>query len=165
MLRLAVSSDIVRIMEIIDEAKVYFKEAGIDQWQNGYPNAETIAHDISNNESYVYESSENIVATLMISLRPEPTYATIDGNWSLDGDYATIHRIAVSSAYKGQGFAKKTLSAAMEQILRQNVKQIRIDTHEDNLVMINYLLSSGFKYCGIIELSDGNKRNAYDKII
>lgn len=33
--------DISRVMEIINQAKCYFKENGIDQWQDGYPNEET----------------------------------------------------------------------------------------------------------------------------
>ena len=34
--------DISRVMEIINQAKCYFKENGIDQWQDGYPNEETV---------------------------------------------------------------------------------------------------------------------------
>ena len=30
--------DVDRVMEIIKQAQLYFKEKGINQWQNGYPN-------------------------------------------------------------------------------------------------------------------------------
>ena len=39
-------------MKIIREAQLYFKEQGIDQWQNNYPNEDVIKNDIKNNNSY-----------------------------------------------------------------------------------------------------------------
>lgn len=36
--RKAAEKDINAIMNIINQAQNYFKEQGIDQWQNGYPN-------------------------------------------------------------------------------------------------------------------------------
>ena len=36
--RKALEADIENIMEIIRQARNYFKENGIDQWQNNYPN-------------------------------------------------------------------------------------------------------------------------------
>lgn len=41
-LRKSSRSDIESIMKIIHQAQNYFKENGIDQWQNNYPNEETI---------------------------------------------------------------------------------------------------------------------------
>ena len=38
--------DIPEIMRIISSAQKYLKEKGIDQWQNNYPNSETIKEDI-----------------------------------------------------------------------------------------------------------------------
>ncbi|NLZ51738.1 MAG: GNAT family N-acetyltransferase, partial [Thermoanaerobacteraceae bacterium] len=35
--RKAVEADIDSILNIIRQAQNYFKEQGIDQWQNGYP--------------------------------------------------------------------------------------------------------------------------------
>ena len=34
--------DISRVIDIINQAKTYFKNNDIDQWQDGYPNEETI---------------------------------------------------------------------------------------------------------------------------
>ncbi len=33
-------------MEIIDMAKLHLREQGIDQWQDGYPNLDSIRADI-----------------------------------------------------------------------------------------------------------------------
>ena len=51
--RTAVESDIDNIMDIIKQAQDYLKNQGIDQWQNYYPNPDTIKNDIKNNNCYV----------------------------------------------------------------------------------------------------------------
>ena len=44
--RKATETDLNAIMNIISQAQNYLKEQGIDQWQNGYPNRQTIKKDI-----------------------------------------------------------------------------------------------------------------------
>ena len=63
--------DISRVMEIINQAKSYFKENGIDQWQDGYPNEETIKRDIEKNEAYVLVDEDQIVGTCMVTINGE----------------------------------------------------------------------------------------------
>ena len=54
-----------------------------------------------------------------------------------------------------------TASLAKEK----GVTSIKIDTHEDNEPMRRSLIKNGFDYCGIIYLTDGNKRVAYEKLL
>ncbi|WP_373940638.1 hypothetical protein OEG92_10150 [Polaribacter sejongensis] len=94
--------DIPAIMTIIDDAKELLASLHIDQWQNGYPNAEQVENDIKNNESYVVVNDDNIVmATSMFTFKKEPTYKeVIDGNWLVDEDkvYGVIHRMAIKKS-------------------------------------------------------------------
>ena len=48
--------DIGEIMEVIEDARQYLKEQGIDQWQDGFPTQEVIVEDIVMHESYVFGS-------------------------------------------------------------------------------------------------------------
>ena len=45
------------ILNIYEPAKLSLKELGLDQWQNGYPNLDSLLNDIKNNESYNLELS------------------------------------------------------------------------------------------------------------
>lgn len=56
--RAAKFDDLWRIMEIIKQAQGYFKEQGIDQWQNGYPNPTVIKQDIEKKQSYVLAKNQ-----------------------------------------------------------------------------------------------------------
>ena len=51
-IRMAYPNEINRIMEIIQDAKDSLAAAGVDQWQDGYPDQEIIFEDI-------LESQEN----------------------------------------------------------------------------------------------------------
>ncbi|MBL4930592.1 GNAT family N-acetyltransferase [Clostridium paridis] len=162
--RKTVKTDIDDIMNIISQAQAYFKEQGIDQWQNNYPSVETISNDINNNHSYVLLEDGNIVATAAVSFDGEKTYDTIyEGQWVSNNEFAVIHRIAVHSKYKGLGLSSEIIKNVEEICLNKGVYSIKVDTHEENLSMQKLLRKNAFKYCGIIYLEDGSKRIAFEK--
>lgn len=165
--RLSTKNDIKRIFKIISDAQEYFKKNNIDQWQNGYPNEETILIDVNNGESYVLIDEQNIVGVCTISFRSEPTYNKIYyGNWSQkDALYGVIHRIAVESSLKKKGLGTFIFENAEKIALENNIKNLRVDTHEDNKPMQGLILKSNFVYRGIIYVKDGSKRLAFEKIL
>jgi ribosomal protein S18 acetylase RimI-like enzyme len=115
----AVFSDINKIMIIIKQAQEYLKQEGIDQWQNNYPNPEIIKNDIENKIGYVLVYNENIIGSVAVSFDGEKTYDYIEGNWLSNNDYAVVHRIAISSEYKGQGFASIMLKNIESMCLKR----------------------------------------------
>jgi ribosomal protein S18 acetylase RimI-like enzyme len=164
--RKAAERDISNIMNIIKQAQTYFKEHGIDQWQNNYPNVEIISIDIFNESSYVLLKDNTIVATAAVSFDGEKTYDTIyEGEWSSNNEYAVIHRIAVDNTYKGLGLSSQIINHVEQLCSNKGVHSIKIDTHEDNLAMQKLLKKNNFQYCGIIYLEDGNKRIAFEKTL
>lgn len=159
-------SDLEQIMTIIKQAQAYFKSQGIDQWQNGYPNNETIKNDIENDISYVLTNNEKVVATAAISFDKEETYDSIyDGEWLSKESYVVIHRIAVDNNLKGSGLASEIIKQVEELCIINNVHSIKIDTHEHNISMQNLLKKNDFIYCGKITLKDGAMRIAFEKIL
>jgi ribosomal protein S18 acetylase RimI-like enzyme len=156
------------IMEIINDAKEYLASLGIDQWQNGYPNAVQIEQDILNRESYVvFNDQDKIVATSMFTTNPEPTYKKIDGNWIFDQTkkYGVIHRLAVKKEFRNLGLASVLFEEFHQQLKNNHIKSLKIDTHEDNLSMQNLIKKLGYKYCGVIYTSYNAKRLAFEKVI
>lgn len=164
--RKANHNDIDRIYEIIRQAQEYFRQNGIDQWQNNYPNPDIIKKDIENGECYVIEDDNLIIATVVLSFNGEKTYEKIyDGSWISDREYAVIHRIAVDSRFKGKGIASFIIRN-LENLCRQKgIYNLRVDTHQDNKSMIKMLSNNNFIYCGIIYLESGDKRIAFEKLL
>ncbi|WP_251861456.1 GNAT family N-acetyltransferase [Clostridium sp. Marseille-Q2269] len=160
----ATKANINSIMKIITQAQVYFKEQGIDQWQNNYPNEETIKDDITRGDSYVLIKDDNIVATLAVSFDEEKTYDSIyEGQWISNDEYAVIHRIAVDNNYKGLGLSSEIIKNVEKLCLNKHIHSIKIDTHKNNKSMQNLLKKNQFKYCGLIYLEDGGERIAFEK--
>lgn len=168
-IRLSKIEDIPQIATIINDAKELLASLHIDQWQNGYPNAEQVENDIKNNESYVVVNDEgNVVATSMFTLRKEPTYKeVIDGNWLISEDevYGVIHRMAIKKEYRKLGLATFLFDEFHQQLKDKNIQSLKIDTHEDNLGMQSLIKKLGYKYCGIIYTSYNAKRLAFEKVI
>lgn len=164
--RKSIETDINNIMKIIKQAQAYFKVQGIDQWQNNYPNVESISSDIADNNSYVLLKDNNIVATAAVSFDGESTYDTIfEGEWTTNNEYAVIHRIAVDNTYKGLGLSSEIIKHVEQLCLNKGVHSIKIDTHEENISMQKLLEKNKFQYCGIIYLEDRSKRIAFEKTL
>ena len=164
--RKSVKSDIKEIMNIIKEAQNYFKEKKINQWQDGYPNAESIINDIESEELYVLLIDNKIIATAYLSFKGDIDYDVIyEGEWISQGDYAVVHRVAVLSEMKGHGVADELFKNIEKVCLENNINNIKIDTHRENKSMQRFLNKNGFEYCGIIYLKDNEERIAFEKIL
>jgi RimJ/RimL family protein N-acetyltransferase len=164
--RQSIESDIPSIMHIIHQAQTHLKEAGVNQWQNQYPNEDAILNDIHNQESYVVLDNERVIGTFALSFRIESTYNQIyEGNWLSIQDYAVIHRIALDNEFKGLGVSTEVINSIEKWCVNNKIFSIKIDTHEDNKSMRKMLEKNGFVYCGIIFLLDGNSRVAYEKLL
>lgn len=127
------------------------------QWGTTYPPVDMIEHDIRMGNAYVCEENNRVIAVFYYAFENDVTYTTIyDGNWLNDAPYGVVHRIASDGTVKGA--ASFCLNWAFSQC--QNLK---IDTHQDNLVMQSLLAKLDFKKCGIILTEDGSSRIAYQK--
>jgi len=164
--RQAVEKDINDIMCIIRQAQNYFKKHGIDQWQNNYPTIETIQKDIQNKNGYVLVEDNKIIGTVALFLTGDKNYDVIySGKWITNETYATIHRIAIDSNYKGQGRSNFILKQMEKKCLQNGIHSIKVDTHRENEAMKKWLLKNGFQYCGVIYLEDQSERIAFEKQI
>ena len=163
-IRKAQHRDVQEMIRIIRQAQDYLRSQGIDQWQDGYPNEETLENDIKNGYSYVAVDEQSVKGTFALIFSGEPTYRVIEhGRWlSEDIPYATLHRVAVAEEEKGKGLAGKMLEEIRKICTEQSVHTIRIDTHKDNASMRRMLEKNGFVHCGVITLESGAPREAYE---
>ena len=164
--RKGVANDLERIMELVTDAQNWFRKQNIDQWQDGYPTCEIISNDISNNENHIVELNGVAVATFVLSFAGEPTYNETKGKgWLNENRYAVVHRIAVADECRRKGIAHEILRYVEEVSVEQGIRDIRIDTHRDNIAMRSLLKKLGYTHCGRITLTSGAFRKAFHKIL
>lgn len=157
MIRKTLDTDIPTIMAIYDAARVFMRAHGnVTQWPVGTPSAEQLAADIAAGGSYVCEVDGRVVATFAFLPGPDECYDVIeDGAWRSDAPYRVLHRVASDGTTHG-------VAAAMFAFARERADHLRIDTHQDNLPMQGTIAKAGFKRAGIVHVSDGTPRVAFD---
>lgn len=153
-------SDLPRLMEIYREAREIMLSCGdLNQWKPGHPSEAMIREDISKGQGYAIEEDGEIIGAFAFIPGEDPTYGYIEGGEWLDDSmpYGTIHRLA--STKSSHGVARSCFSWCWERI-----HNLRIDTHEDNVIMRHCVEKFGFEYCGIIYLLSGDPRLAFQKL-
>lgn len=163
-LRLATFNEVDTIWEILQDAIVQRKNDGSSQWQNGYPNKQTVLDDIKNGFGYVFTDSDKIIAYAAIIFGTEPTYKEIKGKWLSDDPYVVVHRVATAQAYKGKGIATQLFLQIETLSLKNKVYSIKVDTNFDNQQMLHILKKLNYTYCGDIFFS-GASRMAFEKLL
>ena len=145
-IRKANLKDLPIILNLRNQAREIMRSYGNTfQWPNGYPREDMFVKDIEQGYSYVMMNGEGIiVGTFALIPGPDITYKVIyDGQWLDDEPYYVIHRIASTPDSHG------ILDAVLNYCERIN-PNIRIDTHEANIIMRKGLERHGYQYCGIM---------------
>lgn len=155
-IRKSTPADLPRMEEIYADARKFMAEQGNPtQWTKGYPRREILEEDIAKERSFVCLEGDEIVAVFCYFEGVDPTYLKIyDGQWLNSKPYGVVHRIA--SNKKGAG------SFCLDYCYNR-CKNLRVDTHSENIPMQKLLNKLGFKYCGVIFLGNGEARIAYQK--
>ena len=164
-IRPANASDLPALRPVFEAAKAIMRADGNpDQWSApGFPPDSLLLRDIARGGGYVIDSvmpglTGRLLPRAYFALlpSPEPTYDRIDGAWLTDESYGVIHRIASYPEDHG-------IFAAIIDFAAARYAHLRIDTHRDNRIMQHLIEKHGFTYCGIIWLSDGTERLAYER--
>ena len=170
MIRQAEMADFPQILAVYQKAREFMKENGNpSQWGDTFPREEVLRNDIEEKRHlYVItrgETGETIAGVFALIIGPDPTYAVIEpcegdpparsGFWLSDSLYGTIHRLA--SGGRAHGIFAEAIAYS-----RRQIAHLRIDTHEDNLIMQHLIERAGFSRRGIIYTDDGSPRIAYE---
>lgn len=160
--RKATTTDIPKIWEILQGAIERRKNDGSRQWQDGYPNENSITQDIQKGVGYVLSDEETVVGYAAILTNDEPAYDDLKGNWLTNGDFLVVHRLAISGNHLGQGLAQKIMLCTEALALQHNIFSVKVDTNFDNIGMLKIFEKLGYTYCGEVTFR-GGIRKAFEK--
>ena len=159
----AKTEDIESILEVISHAKEYMKRNNSTQWNENYPNKETIINDIEKNIGYVLIVENLIRGYMVVEFSDDEIYKNIKGKWKTFGNYASIHRCAIHKELRGQGYGSELFKFAEKLALSKNIRSVRVDTAPENETMKHLFNKNGYEYCGTVFI-DGEKI-AYEKLL
>lgn len=164
--RLASKSDIPEIMAVVTEAKKLLKSEGNEQWPENYPNAEIFTEDIEKNYCYVLIVGHTIAGVATLWQEGDAPYENlIDGEWqNPSAPYSTIHRVAISSEFRGQNLTGILFSHLFSYSYENGFHNVRIDTHDYNKRMQHIMKKNGFEYRGKIIVDDTGKHEYSERL-
>lgn len=154
----AENADLPVLLSIYRQARGFMEKSGNPhQWGDSYPPEALLREDIRLGHAYLCKEGEQVLGAFSYFEEPDPTYARIyEGQWLSDSPYGVMHRVA--AAVHGRGVGAMCIRWCYEKC-----RNLRMDTHRDNLPMQHTLEKLGFTRCGIIRLPDGEPLLAYQK--
>ena len=163
-LRKVTEKEIPAALLFIEQAKAHLKAQGIDQWQDGYPNLDSIKADVSADRGYFITAEGEPAGYLCLDFEGEPVYGQLDGQWKCTSGYAALHRIAVGDEYRGKGIGKLAFVACEALCREKGIYSIRVDTKDENPKMRHVVTENGFEYRGDVFYESCGKRMAFEKV-
>lgn len=179
-MRPAREEEAARVAEILEDGKRTIAQFGIEQWQRGYPNIESVRADIATGSCYVAEDpSGALVGTLALLGGIDPEYCRAQVPWLTpnpfegeeDAPYLAIHRSATAAEALGSGVMGFMFDAAEAIARERGARSIRIDTHPGNRAMRSFLAKQGFTELKAFDLTQKDDtetdltRIAYEKLV
>ena len=164
-------TDIPAVELMFRQSSNYLRRHRVDQWQEGYPNGDSVREDMARGEGYVMTCGGQVAGYFCLSAQPEECYASLtDGKWRTDGPYTVIHRSCVGAEYRGTGMADRLVRAAEELTRAMGFSDIRADTHRHNEAMKKLLGRNGYQFRGNVTLSsvgEGHdpRRQGFEKVL
>ena len=164
-IRQAKISDLNNIMRMYDSCVKKMISIGVDQWDETYPNLETIKEDIKSRTYYVALKKNFIVGGVNIDTIQDKTYLAI--NWEDKyNKFLVVHRLAVDGKYWKNKIGKQLMLFAEKKVLEKKLNSIRLDTYSNNPQAILFYEILGYKKLGAINLKPNkNEYYCFEKII
>lgn len=121
------------------------------QWDNNYPNAEVLTHDIHHQKLWLAEVDGEVAGISAITTDQDPEYAEV--GWDLSETAIVTHRLAVSPHFRSRGIAEALMRKAEQEAIRRNIKTLRVDTNSENTATQKLFPKLGYTFAGEIGLS------------
>lgn len=156
-------------LDILRQGRDHQRRLGFVQWSDTFPDPQVIARDIERGVAREVRWGGEVAGYLVLDFAGEQAYENLQGKWLLPEPfsahpYATMHRVALASAYRGQGLASRVFAELERQALQGGAQSLRGDTHRDNKGMQYLFDKHGYTHCGTVTYPFG-QRLAYEKLL
>ena len=154
MIRHATHADLPALLLLIRDCVAAMRAVGIEQWDEVYPNAETIERDMASGTLDVWIEDETVVACIVVDSHLDPLWQGLD--WGPNSEpAAAVHRLMVHPSQQGRGLAKRLMLHAEHVARERSCVSIRLDTFQDNPVAMALYPRLGYRPTGTAMMRKG----------
>ena len=152
-IREARPEDIGELMSLVRCCVQGMREAGIDQWDDVYPDERTIRADVVAETAHVYLDADGVAGMVVLNEQQDPTYVAVP--WQYVGRVGVMHRLMVRPAQEGRGVGRALLRFAEQRAMEVGYDCIRLDAFPKNPRAIRLYKRAGYRWAGQVELRKG----------
>jgi ribosomal protein S18 acetylase RimI-like enzyme len=153
-IRPANSTDAAMLQVLVRDCVGAMRAAGIEQWDEVYPNAKTIARDMEAGTLHILEDGKSIVASITIDQYLDPLWQGMD--WTGDSEpAAAVHRLMVHPSQQGRGLAKMLMLHAETVARELGCRSIRLDSFLQNPAAMALYPLLGYRQTGTAMMRKG----------
>jgi GNAT superfamily N-acetyltransferase len=151
-IQLASFDKLEEIMDLFRSCALSMNSKGLYNWSLDYPDLNTIATDIQNNELHIY-NQKCVKGAITITSQQPDQYSNLC--WSDDlSNSIVFRRLAVHPDYQRKGIAKKLIEFSENYAQSKGKSSIRIDVYRKSTEAMRFYLSMG--YLNVEEFSFDN---------
>jgi ribosomal protein S18 acetylase RimI-like enzyme len=161
-IRLAQMEELEALHAIVKDATKQMDEQGIPQWDDVYPDKETVTQDIERREMYVIEQNGRAAGIIVINEEQPPEYAAVP--WMYAGRALVVHRLTIAPAHQRSGLATRLMDLAEATAVAQRYDCVRLDAFMQNPAAVSLYEKRGYRKAGIVHLRKG-EFYCYEKAI
>ena len=154
--------DIASLMDLVRACILKMQAQGIDQWDERYPDRETIQRDVDDGTVFVARIAGVIAGMATLNEHQSPEYA--DVAWRFSGRPGVIHRLMVAPAAEGTGVARALLRFLETRGESIGCNCIRLDVFVRNPRAVRFYELASYQRAGQVKFRKGNFY-CYEKIL
>lgn len=151
--RLAVKNDLNIIYSMFRNAIDKMNESSIFQWDNIYPNKETLQNDIEKSQMYIGFINDKIVSAFVLNKECDKEYE--NGKWQYNNEYLVVHRLCVLSEFQNCGVGTLTMKHIEKIAKTWGVEAIRLDCFTKNPYAVRMYQKLGYNTVGFADWRKG----------
>jgi ribosomal protein S18 acetylase RimI-like enzyme len=152
-IRKAVPGDIAQLMSLVRRCIQGMRDGGIDQWDEVYPDRQTILADVRAGTAHVAVSEGRLVGMVVLSDQQEPEYAEVA--WEHGGRPAVVHRLMVDPPWQSRRVGRLLMQLAEERAAALGYGCIRLDAFCENPRAIRFYERAGYRRVGRVRFRKG----------
>lgn len=153
-IRLATPADGPEVLKLLTDCLAAMRAAGIEQWDEVYPNVGVIENDIAAGALHIHTEAGRITACITIDTTLDPLWQSLD--WSPHGTPAgAVHRLMVHPSRQGRGLAKMLMLHAEAVARQKGCRSLRLDSFVKNPAAIALYPRLGYRRTGTAQMRKG----------
>lgn len=152
--RKAIESDLIEIIQIYKNAVQCMNTNGILQWDDIYPTEDILKTDVEQNTMYLCIIEDAIAAVFVLNQKYDHEYES--GHWQYkQASFSVVHRLCVNPAFQGKGVGFQAMITA-ESILRKNgTDAVRLDAFSQNPAALSLYKKLSYTKVGAVQFRKG----------